>query len=462
LSRSWLIFPLLILYLVDLGGVGFLGPDEPRYASIGREMARSHDFVTPRLDGKPWFEKPPLLYWLIAAGRAARLPDEWAARLPVALASLAFIIFFYRTLLEEFSPRIALAATSILATSAGWIGFSFAAVPDLLMSAALGAAMCIAMFDTRRAQGYLAGGLLGVAILAKAFVPLVLFAPLFLIARGKRMTMLAGCVLVAAPWHILCSMKYGQTFWQEYFWKQQFARITSTSLQHVQPFWYYVPVILAGLFPWTPLAGLLFRRKTYDDVRVRFLIAWLVYALLFFSLAPNKLPGYMLPLLPALAIVLAIAIDAAGTRASWWLGLCTLLLVALPLIPAALPDALLSGVRGAPRIFTPALLFAAAAVLVWWLSWTGKPTFAILAAAMAVFFGVAYVKAKVTGKLDDRVSVRSFWRAHPAFDGCVDPGVRREWQYGLNYYAGRPLALCDDVAGPRIAIRDGKLAVEQR
>src|SRR5271154_6774866 len=68
LSRSWLIVPLLILFLFDLGAVGFLGPDEPRYASIGREMARSHDLITPRLDGKPWFEKPPLLYWMTAAG----------------------------------------------------------------------------------------------------------------------------------------------------------------------------------------------------------------------------------------------------------------------------------------------------------------------------------------------------------------------------------------------------------
>lgn len=66
LSRFWLIFPLLLLYLLGLGGAGFLAPDEPRYASIGRAMAQSHDFVTPVLDGKPWFEKPPLLYWMIA------------------------------------------------------------------------------------------------------------------------------------------------------------------------------------------------------------------------------------------------------------------------------------------------------------------------------------------------------------------------------------------------------------
>jgi len=108
LSRSWLIFPLLLLYLLHLGGVGFLGPDEPRYASIGREMARSGDWITPRLDGRPWFEKPPLTYWLTAAGNLAGLPDEWAARLPEALISAAFLIFFYVTLAREFSPQMAL------------------------------------------------------------------------------------------------------------------------------------------------------------------------------------------------------------------------------------------------------------------------------------------------------------------------------------------------------------------
>ncbi len=75
--------------------MGFISTDEPRYASIGREMARSGDWVTPRLDGAAWFEKPPLLYWMIAAGNLARLPDEWAARLPVALLSLAFLLLFF-------------------------------------------------------------------------------------------------------------------------------------------------------------------------------------------------------------------------------------------------------------------------------------------------------------------------------------------------------------------------------
>src|SRR6202521_3453609 len=201
LSKYWLFVPLLVVYLSGLGRVGFLGPDEPRYASIGREMARSGDWVTPRLDGSPWFEKPPLLYWMTGAGYRLRLSDEWAARLPLALASLAFLWFFERTLAREFSPRVALAATGILATSAGWVAYSFAAVTDLPMSAALGAATLIGVFGpsaipTRARQttvlGVWAGVFLGLAVLAKGFVPLVLIAPVLLIARRMRLAMIGA------------------------------------------------------------------------------------------------------------------------------------------------------------------------------------------------------------------------------------------------------------------------------
>ncbi len=156
MSRSWLIVPLLILYLLDLGGVGFISTDEPRYASIGREMARSGDWVTPRLDGAGWFEKPPLLYWMTAVGHVARLPDEWAARLPVALLSLAFLLFFYLVIAREFAVKTGIAATAILATSAAWLAYSFGAVTDLPMSAMLGAAMLMALFERQKWSGFAA------------------------------------------------------------------------------------------------------------------------------------------------------------------------------------------------------------------------------------------------------------------------------------------------------------------
>jgi 4-amino-4-deoxy-L-arabinose transferase-like glycosyltransferase len=236
-----LIVPLLILYLLDLGGVGFISTDEPRYASIGREMARSGDWITPRLDGAGWFEKPPLLYWMTAAGHIARLPDEWAARLPIALLSIAFLLLLFYYIAREFSPKTSIAAVTILATSAGWLAYSFGAVTDLPMSAMLGAAILITLFEKRTWAGWAAGALLGLAILAKAFVPVVLFAPVFFIAKGKRAQILIGSLAVALPWHVLCFMRNGHAFWYEYFWRQQFSRFFTPERQHVQRWWFYVP-----------------------------------------------------------------------------------------------------------------------------------------------------------------------------------------------------------------------------
>ena len=426
-------------------------------------MARSGDWVTPRLDGAAWFEKPPLLYWMVAAGHVARLPDEWAARLPVALLSLAFLLLFFYIIAREFTTKIAIAAVTILATSAGWLAYSFGALTDLPMSAMLGAAILVTLFEKRKWSGFAAGALLGLAVLAKAFVPLVLFAPVLLIARGKRLTILAGLIAVALPWHILCFLRNGQAFWAEYFWRQQFSRFFTTERQHVQRWWFYGPVLLAGLFPWTPLVALLARRDTYTDVRMRYLGGWIVFGLAFFSASENKLAGYLLPLMPGLALLLALGLDSAIEKskiAPWLLAASTASLIALPMIVHALPDAMLSGVGRTQVNLALAMPFLLAAAVVWWLSWSRKPSLAILAGGMAIVFGVAYFKGAVFPELDDRVSVRGFWRAHgpEAAGACLD-GVGRTWEYGLNYYDEHPFHECAAGETPKIAVKDGRLTV---
>ncbi len=457
--------PLLVLYLLHLGGVGFLGPDEPRYASIGREMARSSDWITPRLDGQPWFEKPPLTYWLTAAGHLAHLPAEWAARLPQALLSAGFLVLFYVKLAREFSPRLATAATAILATSAGWMAYSFAALTDLPMAAALNAAILITLFDTKPNRGphnaWMAGAFLGFSILGKGFVPVVLFAPLLLIFRGKRWPTVSAAILVAAPWFLLCWLRNGSAFWDDLFWKQHVARFLTPSLEHVQPYWYYIPVLLAGLFPWTPLAILLTRRKIYDDVRVRLLAAWVVYGLLFFSVAKNKLPGYLLPLMPALAIVLAVALDKAPGK-QWWLATCAAFLIALPTAAALLPVALVSGLSRAPLAFAPlGIVFGVVALGVWWLARSGQSEIAVLSVALAAGLGIVYIKIDTFPQLDRTVSVRGFWRANQpaAALACVN-NVNRAWEYGLNYYVGHKLERCAGGESPAVTVRDRRLVME--
>jgi 4-amino-4-deoxy-L-arabinose transferase-like glycosyltransferase len=421
-------------------------------------MAATGDWITPRLNTQPWFEKPPLTYWLTALGHLARLSDEWAARLPEAFISVAFLIFFYVTLAREFTPNLALAATAILATSAGWMAYSFAALTDLPMSAALGAAILIALFDDRRAL--LAGALLGLSILGKGFVPVVLFAPLLLITR-KRFHILASAVIVASPWFILCWLRNGPAFWDDFFWKQHVARFLTPSLEHVQPIWYYIPVLLAGLFPWTPLTALLARRQLYTDRRLLLLALWLLYGLLFFSIARNKLPGYLLPLLPGFAILLAAAWESARSK-TVWLAASALLLTALPTVTAILSDALLAGLSRTHFAFAPiGLLFLIPAAAVWMLS--KKAEHALLTVALAAALGVVYLKYTTFPALDATVSVRSFWRSNQdaVSTACVE-NVSRTWQYGLNYYAAHELPTCSTLPPdrPSITTHNRKLILE--
>ncbi len=255
LTGKWLIAlaALYLLFFFGLTDAGLIGPDEPRYASIGREMARSGDWITPRLWGQPWFEKPPLLYWLVAAGNLLGLGGELAPRLPIALVSVAFLLFFYRMLRAEFGASAALTATIILGTSTAWVAFSHAAVTDLPMSAAFSAAMLLGLrWLSSGDRRYVAGAafLLGLAVLAKGLVPLALSLPLFWAGRKRlkdwvRPLPLAAFLVAAAPWYILCALQNGQVFVQEFFWKHHFARFSNGVLLHPGPFWYYVP-ILAG------------------------------------------------------------------------------------------------------------------------------------------------------------------------------------------------------------------------
>ncbi len=483
LQKLCLIAALAVLYFTQLGSVGFLGPDEPRYASIGREMARSGDWVTPRLDGKPWFEKPPLLYWTTAAGNWVGFSDEWAARLPIALIGFGFLLFFYRTLEREFSRKVALTATAILGTSAGWASLSFVAVTDLPLSAALNGAMLVALFGPKAlgarstggresrytAQGYLAGFLLGLAVLAKAFVPLVLIVPVFLIARGKRLQMIFACVLTAAPWHILAYMRNGPAFWDVYFWEHQVGRFWSNDLGHAQPFWFSGAVFIAGLFPWTPLVALIARPRSLDDERVRFLLVFLGLGLAFFSASTNKLPAYVLPLFPAMAIVLGVALEKTKS-AAWWLVSCALLLGLVPMIAAVLPDALndgLSSVAWRGGLGWGLLIPVIAAVVAWSLAkedadqeWSGRRRWAALVVAIAAVVSVLYLKSSAFPVMDERVSVRAFWRAHPEARGACAGDVKRDVVYGLSYYSGQPVVPCEEDERPRIVRRGVALAVE--
>jgi 4-amino-4-deoxy-L-arabinose transferase len=439
---------LYFLYFFGLTRTGLLGPDEPRYAAVGRAMAQTGDWITPRLWGQPWFEKPALLYWMTALGFKAGLGPDLAPRLPVALASAAFLICFFIVLHRQFGARAAFYATATLATSAGWLAYSRVAVTDLPMSAAFAAAMLLIMkTSTMRSDALIAGALLGLAVLAKGLVPLVLFLPAlwFLRDRIRYLALLfVATAVVALPWYVLVTLRNGAPFLEDFFWKQHFQRFTSNVLQHQQPFWYYLPVLVAGFFPWCPLLLLLFQRPLYKDRRAIFLLAWLLWGFLFFSISRNKLPGYLLPLMPAAAALLGIAIArarAASSALALLFAATALLLCFVPAILHALPQALLTGVSHAHLVLPLTWIAPAAiaAVCCLFLEKAGRRFCAFTVVTVLAFASTIQIVWRAYPQLDRSVSARSI----PVYSvTCVDKSNRSR-RYGLQYYADRTLPDCN-------------------
>jgi 4-amino-4-deoxy-L-arabinose transferase-like glycosyltransferase len=438
-----------LLFFYGLTTSGLLGPDEPRYAAIGREMALSGDWITPRLWGEPWFEKPPLLYWLTALGFKMGLSEDLAPRLPVALIGAGFILLFFHYTRREFGERAALYASGILATSAGWLAYSHVAVTDIPLAATFSAALMLTLPWVRSGgrRGLLAAGvLLGLAVLAKGFVPLVLIAPLLWIAgrRWADLLILAGsAVLVALPWYALCYLENGDAFVNEFIWKHHFSRFSSGALQHVQPWWFYVPVLLGLLFPWSPLISLLPHRTA--DNRRRLLLLVIAFGFVFFSAATNKLPGYLLPLLPSIAAIAGVRL-AEVNRVTGLLGSCAALLLLVPLIAGILPQALTGGLTNVSieaAGWWLAVPVAGALAAVIWLMRRNQRTYAVATIVISATLGVGYLKSQVFPDLDRIVSARPIWLRIQGSEEqyCLDQ-VHRRIRYGLNYYSVRPLPDC--------------------
>jgi 4-amino-4-deoxy-L-arabinose transferase-like glycosyltransferase len=427
---------LFFLYFFGLTRTGLIGPDEPRYAAIGRAMAATGDWITPRLWGEAWFEKPAWLYWMTATGFKLGLGPELAPRLPIALASVAFLIYFFVVLKREFGDRAAWYSAAILATSAGWLAYSHVAITDLPMSAAFAAAMLLIFAERAGTRSFIgAGVLLGIAVLAKGLVPLVLFIPAlwFLRHRVRDLAILAGAAaIVAAPWYVLVSLRNG-SFLQEFIWKHHFGRFLKSELQHERPIWFYVPVLLAGLFPWIPLVPLAASRRLFSDKRNQFLAAWFAWGFLFFSASRNKLPGYLLPLLPPLAALMGIAL-AEAIHARVLLAACGFLLCLTPALATMLPQALEAGISRAPFHVTWPWIVAGLAV-------------ATICGMANRGWAVGIVALLTTVSV-----VGLIWRVYPELDrgmsgrGAVSitclPQTNRSQRYSLDYYSGQNLPDC--------------------
>ena len=245
---------------------------------------------------------------------------------------------------------------------------------------------------------------------------------------------------------MLCFLRNGWPFLHEIIWQQQIGRFFTAERAHTQPFWFFLPVIIGALFPWIPALIPLAQRQLYSDTRRRFLLAWALFGLVFFSAARNKLPGYVLPLVPPIAILAGIAL-ADSKRHRWVVIGTAALLVLLGPIAAILPTALAAGIsRSAlPPFHWTWLLPALACIPVWLLERTGSRGASIALVALAIAVGAIGIKLRTFPEIDRFASARPLWTAvAPIRDRVCIASLHRSLRYGLNYYSVTPLPDCHE------------------
>ncbi len=454
-----------LLYFYGLGESGLLGPDEPRYADIGRAMYESGDWVTPRLFGEPWFEKPALLYWMGALGFAVGASDSLAPRLVMPILGMAFLAFYYWRLRALCGRETAFSASVILATAAGWIGFSHAAVTDLPLTVFFSAGMLLAMPWAMNGDRRLlpwAAACFAMASLAKGLVPLVLAAPLVLFGLRRLLDWLrpapvAAFALLGLPWYLLCYQQNGWAFVDEFFLEHHVGRFFREDLQHVQPAWFYAPVLAGLLLPWTPLLAafatstLRENRAFWRDRRLHYFFAWLGFGLLFFSASKNKLPGYLMPLLPAASALLGMALSALP-KARWTLASVAIVAAVFAVAGGILPEALAVGLRRSSVTAIPwgmVVPSIVAAMAVFWCEGKGRRTLSLSLLAALVALNVGMLKWQALPMIRTTASAVNLWVGfEPRADDICIERIHRAREYGLRYYSHGRIPLCAQESRP--------------
>jgi len=462
------------LFFYGIGQFGLIGADEPRYAQVAREMLERHDWVTPMLGGQPWLEKPPLYYWQAMLAYRIFGVSDWAARLPASFDAtfLVLAVYFF---LRRFRSGFELDGALITAASAGIVGYARAASMDM----ALAASFTIGMLgwwawreNGRRIHLAVFYGFIGLGTLAKGPVALFLAAVVIILyaatVRDLRVALktlwLPGVFLFCAivlPWYFAVQIR-NPVFFREFILEQNLGRFSQDLYHHTEPFWFYLPVTALGLVPWTVfvIAAVVQRVGLWWGKRIPadradcgfeyqfsgFACCWLIVPVVFFSVSQSKLPGYILPAVPAGGLLLVdylrqhLGRSEPGPAAKTLVVLHALLAGGL-IIPAFLIAYLITQHRlpgGQPMLVALAVAFVLCAGIA--LTLVSKAGLRMLrfVTLIPVVLSVGAVLKLGSVALDQTLSARPLAleiagiEAHPLPLAVYH--VRRELEYGLTFY----------------------------
>jgi 4-amino-4-deoxy-L-arabinose transferase-like glycosyltransferase len=467
------------LFLYGLGQFGLIGADEPRYAQVAREMLERHDWITPVLGGQPWLEKPPLYYWQAMVAYSIFGVTDWAARLPSAfdatLLVLAVYIFLRRFSLRSELAGFALDGALIAASSAGIIGYARAASMDMALASAftLGMLGWWAWRDTEK-KIYLAVfyAFVGLGMLAKGPVaPFLAAMVIVAYAAAVREFRLISKTLwppgillfcaIALPWYFAVQMR-NPNFFHAFIIEHNLDRFSTNLYHHPEPFWYYLPVTALALLPWTVfvVAALAEQVRSWwarksnavgvVSVENRFGIfacCWLIVPIVFFSISQSKLPGYILPAIPAGGLLLAEYLrqrliererEASPAKS---LVVLHALLAAAPMVPALLIAYLVTQHRlpgGQPMLVALALAFVLCVGIALTLVRTAGLRMLRFVTLIPIVLSVWVTLKLGSVSIDQTLSARPVAREIASIQTHPFPlavfHVRRELEYGLNFY----------------------------
>jgi 4-amino-4-deoxy-L-arabinose transferase-like glycosyltransferase len=444
----------LVLFGYRLGAPWLMDPDEGRYAEIAREFFVLKDWLIPHLNFLPYLEKPPLVYWFTALSFKVLGFTATAARLPSALSALAGVFLAYGLGRALWGSLAGVLSALVLATAAGYVVLGRLLTLDMTFSLFLNLGIGLGYLALSREQvrlwpwAYLA---LALAVLTKGPVALVLAGLTWLLWTGllggawRRLINLKGwtlLVVITLPWFIYVQWRYPQFFWF-FIVEQHFLRFLTPAI-HPEPFYYYVPVLLGLLLPWTWLLPWALRDGgRWRDPDFRFLVLWAGVMVVFFSLSRGKLVPYILPALLPLALLVGRRLTyltgvgrlsfnsrlLQGSLLVW--AIAGLALVTLSLRPPALlVQALARASLSFSYLLTAAMILALTPLvaLVW--RHLGALLLGALLLAALLPSGINQVSRERSFK-DMGLVLKSQWRPGAALVGV------QLYSQGLSFYSGQ-------------------------
>ncbi len=324
----WLALLCAVLYGAGLGRYPLGNPDEGRYAEIPREMVASGDWITPRLNGVNYFEKPPLMYWAVAGCLKIFGPSEWSMRAMPVLFALGGVLLTYAAARSLYGRAAGLFSAAVLGTSLLYFAIAHIILLDMAVSVLMSATLFCFILGVREPPGakrrWLFYGLYASAALATLTKGLigflvtgaVMFLWLLVFNQWKRLRpfhLPTGALLflaIAAPWHVLAAW-HNETWVHRYFVYEHWLRFLTPVASRPGPWYYYIGIVLAGSIPWVGFlwpAGRDAVRGGWPDraknADAWFLVTWVGFIFLFFTVNHSKLPTYILPVFPALAVLI--------------------------------------------------------------------------------------------------------------------------------------------------------------